>query len=125
MRRWDEFFGGPNVPSDDRLHVTLNSRGVILLNPKAFDVLGKPAAAVLLYDKRNSTIGLRAAPAETQHAFPLRQKAKFRHWLIHANPFCRHHRIKVERTMAFPEAETDAEGILLLDLHTAIEVGRT
>lgn len=124
LRRWDEFFGGPNVPSDGRMHVTLNAKGIILLNPKAFEKLGRPTSAILLYDKRNETIGLRPTSEETRHAFPVTPKSKLRHWLIHANPFCRHHKIKVERTIAFPDADIDTDGTLLLDLHTAIEIGR-
>ncbi|MEP7074483.1 MAG: hypothetical protein ABI878_01630 [Acidobacteriota bacterium] len=124
LRRWDEFFGGPNVPSEGRVHVTLNANGVILLNPKAFEKLGSPETAVLLYDRRNETIGLRQASADTLHAFPVKPKLKFRHWLIHARPFCRHHKLRVERTIAFPDANTDTDGTLLLDLHTSIEIGR-
>jgi hypothetical protein len=125
MRHWDEFFGGPTQTTSERVHLTINSRGNILLNAKAFEKMGEPEAAVLLFDRRNSVIGLRAAPAGTAHAFPLVKKANMRHRTIHAITFCRHHKIRVDRTTSFPHAEFDADGrTLLLDFQTAIEIGR-
>jgi hypothetical protein len=124
IRHWDEFYGGPNVHSDDKLHISLSNKGNILLNNRAFETLGSPEAAVLLYDRRNSTIGVRPAPAGTAHAFPLCRKSNVKHRLIRAMPFCRHHQLIVKRTVAFPEAEIDDDGTMLLDLHTAMEIGR-
>ncbi len=121
MRTWDEFFGGPNLAGDKRLYVSLNRKGVLLLNKRAFEKIGAPKAAILLYDRRNSTIGLRAATPDTKHAFPFKRKP----FEIRAMPFCRHHKLKVPRTISFPNPEIDPDGTLLLDLHTAIEVGRS
>lgn len=121
MRTWDEFYGGPNLSSDKRLHVSLNRKGVLLLNRKAYEKIGAPKAAVLLFDRRNSTIGVRPAPPDTQHAFPFKLKP----CEIRAMPFCRHHKIKIPRTISFPNPEVDPDGTLLLNLHSAIEVGRS
>lgn len=112
------------MPSDKRMHVTLSKTGNLLLNAKAYEKLGEPQAAILLYDKRNSVIGLRPAGGDVAHAFPVTKKANVKHRLIRAVPFCRHNKIKVERTVAFPDAQIDGDGTLLLDLHTAIEIGR-
>lgn len=122
VRQWTEFKAGPKKPTRDRLHVTLNARGVILLNLKAFEALGEPEAAVLLYDERSSVIGLQRATARIENAFPLAQKGKNAHRLIYATAFCRHFGIKVGATVVFPTADIDHDGILQLDLQTTTEV---
>ncbi len=124
MRNWDEFTGGPNRPSEERVHVTLSKTGNLLLNKKAYEVLGSPEAAVLLYDRRYSMIGVRPATLESEHAFPLCQKSNAKHRLIRAMPFCRHHKLIVKRTISFPDAVIEEDGAMALDLHTAVEVGR-
>lgn len=124
MRYWDEFFGGPNLPSDKRMHITMSKLGNILLNARTYENLGQPEAAILLYDKRNSVIGVRPASVDVGHAFHFKRRPKLKHRVIQAIPFCRHHNIKVNRTIAFPEATIDPDGTLLLDMHTAIEIGR-
>ena len=45
--RWMEFQGGPMRGDRDKARVTLNSRGVMLLNKTAFEALGEPAAVKL------------------------------------------------------------------------------
>ena len=52
IEEWEEFEGGPKLPVEERLHVTLNFKGVIFFNRLAFEALGKPESAVLLFEKR-------------------------------------------------------------------------
>ena len=44
IERWTEFQGGPARARGDGPRVTLNGRGVMLLNRHAYGALGMPAA---------------------------------------------------------------------------------
>lgn len=122
MQEWTEYDAGPRSPSRDRLHVTLNPRGVILLNGRAYETMGCPEAAVLLYDERRSMIGLRPDRIGVRNAFPLSQKGKNAHRLIYASAFCRRFGIKVDKTVVFPTAGLNHDGIMVLDMHSTTEV---
>ena len=123
-RQWEEFPVGPgtgNASSD--LRVTLNRKGEIMIGAKAFNMLGEPENAVLLFDRRNETIGVAPVDGDATNAYPLIAKKDARHRLLRANLFCRHHKIFVPRTAAFGKVEIDADGILVLDLRTLVGVG--
>ncbi|MEP7077120.1 MAG: hypothetical protein ABI878_15045 [Acidobacteriota bacterium] len=125
IRQWKEFEGGANHPAKrERLHATLNKKGIILFNEKVFEAMGRPEAAVLLFDERQQTIGVRPAHAGERNIFPVRQKPGVSYRTICARPFCRHFGLNVPQTVAFPAAGFDREGILVLDLHSAIDVKR-
>lgn len=124
IRQWEEFPVGPGGDGE-HLHVTLGKKGEIMIGAKAFEKFGKPEAAVLLFDRVNSVIGL--MPAHTrraENAYPLIVKTNGRHRVVRANRFCRHYGIKVERTIAFNKPEIDGEGILVLDLKATAGLGR-
>lgn len=122
VREWKVFKGEPTAPIRDRLRVTLNPRGAILINRKAFEVMGRPEAAVLMYDERQQTIGLQPARVGEQYAFPLKRKDKVTHRTIYAWPFCKFFKLKPQKTVVFTNPELDHDGVLMLDLHSTIEV---
>ncbi|MEJ7622728.1 MAG: hypothetical protein WKF34_01925 [Pyrinomonadaceae bacterium] len=117
IREWEEFHGGPSEPARERLHVTINPRCIILLNKKVSEALGDPASAMLLYDRRNQTIGIRAAGPGDIKPFPVKQHPKGSHRGIYAKPFCRHHKIIPTEHIRFQNPELDQDGVLTLDLH--------
>jgi len=121
---WEEFSAGPTKPREERMHVTLSRRNVILLNGNVHERLGCPEAVLLLFDKVNSIIGIDPAPASRPNAFPVRTKGRGRHRLIWASPFCKHFGIKVDRVTAFINAEIDENGVLRLDLRSTTEITR-
>lgn len=90
----------------------------------AFEKLGKPDAAVLLFDKVNSKIGLLPTNRHASNGYPFKIKANVRYRMVCANRFCRHHGIKVDRAIAFCNAEIDGDGILVLDLRSTRGVGK-
>lgn len=116
-RQWEKFTGGPTIRSRDRLHVTLNHKGVIMMNRKTFEGLGKPKAAVLFMEKESGLIGVSPAHEKLREAFPLKEKA-IGYWHINAIPFCREYGIKMRGTEVFSNAEIDDRGMLVLDLRT-------
>ena len=123
VSQWEEFPVGPNGTGEE-LHVTLSRKGEILVGAKAFEKLGKPDAAVLLFDKVNSLIGVLPANLLAKNGYPLNEKTNGRHRVVRAYRFCRHYGIRVERTVAFDTAEIDDEGILVLDLKATSGVGK-
>jgi hypothetical protein len=123
VEQWEEFHAGPKDVGSD-LHVTLNRNGVILIGARAFEQMGKPDAAVLLFDKLNSKIGLMPSHNRVENAYPLQSKGKGRHRVLRANKLCRHYGIKTDRTIEFSNAMINDEGILVLDLKTTSVIGK-
>lgn len=116
-RVWEKFTGGPVVRSRERLHITLNSKGVFTFNRKVFEALGSPKAAVLYFEKETSVIGISAAHPKLREAFPVKCKEGL-NWIINAIPFCRHFGILLDKTEAFVDPDIDNQEILQLDLRT-------
>ena len=125
--RWETFEGRPNQSYAGGLRVTLSPKKVLLINEAVYNALGRPAAVELRYDPETRTIGL--APKDIRHrnAFPIKGKTndkKYRYNFIHAAPFCKHYEINPRRTILFTNIDMDNEGTLLLELNTAVAIGR-
>ena len=123
LRQWEEFKVGPGS-AEDELRITLSRKGEIMIGAKAFEKLGKPEMAVLLFDQVNSVIGLMPSNRHAANAYPLKAKAGAKHRVVRANKFCRHHGIKVDRTVAFSKPEIDEDGVLVLELRNLVGVGK-
>lgn len=124
IKHWNEFQGSPNRMDKDQARVTLNSRGAFLLNRKAFEAMEAPAAVMLLFDENSKVIGLKPADIRLKNAFPVIQRDKHHNRRIQASPFCKHFKIKVERTVLFNEVDIDNEGIMKLELTKTTSIGR-
>jgi hypothetical protein len=114
-RDWEEYKIGP-AENRKRLHVTLSAKGEILIGAKTFDRIGRPDAAVLLFDKAGGSIGVRPAHPRQPNAYLLEPKSKGRHRVIRASAFCRNYGIRVQRTTVFNHPEFE-NGVLVLDLN--------
>ena len=123
VKQWEEFPIGPNNAGDE-LHVTLSKKGEIVIGVTAFEKLGKPEMAVLLFDRINALVGVQPTNRHAPNGYPLKSKSGCKHRTIRANRFCRHHNIKVERTISFNNAQIDEEGILILNLSQTSGIGR-
>ena len=115
-RVWEKFTGGPVERSRDRLHITLDKKGVFLFNRKVFEALGSPQAVVFYFEKDTNVIGISSAHPKLREAFPVKVKADGSNWIVNAIPFCRHFGIKPDGTEAFVDPDVDAQEILQLDL---------
>ena len=122
MMRWERFTAGPATPKNERLYVSINSSGLMLINRKMYEEFGAPDAAVLLFDRKNSVIGLCPAHRELKDAFPIKQKDGY--WFIQAAVFCKHYGIRVEKTEQFVSPIVDGEGILRLDLTNSVSAAQ-
>ncbi|MEJ7848857.1 MAG: hypothetical protein WKF92_12295 [Pyrinomonadaceae bacterium] len=121
-RRWNEFQGVPNKFRNDKPHVTVNKKGVILLNSIAHEAFGAPDLVTLVFDKTNGVIGLKPAELGTPNAFPVKGKGGW-NLVIHGMPFLRHNEIETDKTLTFNNVAAD-EGILVLDLATVTSVSK-
>ena len=124
LDQWEQFEGGPNERPDEKLYVSINSKGQILLNKKAVESLDTPAAVILFFSKPSSKIGVRAARSIDRGAFPLKPRPKSHSRMIHASPFCRNYGIRVNGTVSFVGIEMNNDGLLILDLNKTIRVSR-
>lgn len=120
-RQFEKFMDGPFIPSRGRMHITLNDKGVFQMNRKVFEALGKPAAAVLFFEKSTGVIGISSAHERLREAFPVNKKQNM-YWTINAIPFCRHFGIRIDGTEAFNDPELDDKGIMHLDLRSTRRV---
>ena len=113
------FLAGPTQPSQKRLHVSINHKGIIYLNNNIFRELGRPPAVELRFDPQHERIAVMPCNPRLNQAFPVKNFAS--QHLIHASPFCRHFGIKLDSTEKFIDPEING-GILYLDLKATVRV---
>ena len=95
-KEYEKFTGGPNVPNNERIHVTINKMGVIYLNRNCHQMLGQPAAVHLFFNRIKDRIAIKKVQPLLADAFPLKEKPGY--YLIHASPFCRNYGIRLDTT---------------------------
>ncbi|MDM7923967.1 MAG: hypothetical protein QUS14_16860 [Pyrinomonadaceae bacterium] len=122
-QHWDIFRGGQTVPSSDRLGVSINNKNTLTLNKYTYTFLGRPAKVLVMFDKRDSVIGLSPTHADDPDGFDVKPKGGGLNFIIHITPFCRHHGIFIESTERFAKPGLTREGFLTLDLKETINVG--
>lgn len=126
-KKWQQYEGRPNRLTKNAPGVTLNHKGVFLLNAKAFAALDEPAAVALVYDEVERTIGIASTDPQKLNAFPVVKKTNLRNSsfrIVNGSPFCKHFGIKVATTIRFNNVEIDNEGVMLLPLKYAVQTGR-
>ncbi|MEQ1643119.1 MAG: hypothetical protein ABL959_06720 [Pyrinomonadaceae bacterium] len=120
-REWEKFTGGPFVPHSERLYVTLSGKGKLLLNRKAYSVIGNPKRVLLYFNRKTDSIGIRPAHERLAEAFPARVTGGS--VVFYVGSFLRHFGIKLQSTEKFVAPDLDANGLLRLDLSNTITVG--
>jgi hypothetical protein len=122
---WERFGSKCHEPTRSYLRVSLNKRGIILLNTFAVDKLGNPQAVIMHYDRTNSRIGLEPAEPSVQESFLVTRRRGRAYGKICANAFCKYFRIKTHGTMIFEDAYIDDNNkMLILDLAGVRELRR-
>lgn len=116
FRKWEEFPVGPSGAVSG-LHVSLNRKGEILIGARTFRKFGEPEQVLLMFDRRNKSIGIVPTTPKATNCYPLMSKYNGAHRVIRANLFCRHYGINTDRTIVFNTAEIDEEGVLVLNLN--------
>lgn len=119
------FEEGQRGRTRDRVHVTLGKDYHIYFSGKAVEALGRPDGVALLFDRRRKIIGVMPSALNREHAFELRKKRNMGAGrVISAKNFCEHYEIVPTETVAFPQAEVNRDGVLVLDLQKASSVKR-
>ena len=118
---WKECPRGDIEPQyADQFSVTMNKKGNIVMSRRTCQNMGSPKAFVLLFDTVNSRIGLKPAALATRNAYPVRTaNRKSGSKLIRGHRLTKEFRITIPETLRFYDADTDQDGILILDLRTA------
>ncbi|MBK9214481.1 MAG: hypothetical protein IPM59_02610 [Chloracidobacterium sp.] len=120
-RDFERFNGGPNEPIANRVHVTISPAKLILLNRRAYQLMGTPEAVNLYYSRVRDTIAIEPTSPRFNQAFPVAATgASFR---INAAPFCRNFNIKIDATLKFPRPDLKGH-TMLLNLSETISVSR-
>lgn len=125
-RRWEECPRDPDLnPRWQSLYVTIKPSGELFLSRATHEATGAPRGYTLLYDADRHVIGLKPGNPETNRmAYPARERGRHGGRRIWAHRLLTEFGIRIDRTMRFPRAQKDKNGILILDLHDAVEMGR-
>ena len=124
MKNWKEFKGKPNRMRLDEPRVTLNKKGIFLLNKAAFEALGEPSVVKLFFDQRSNAVGIAKTEPIYENAFPVKPKDKYSNRVICASPACRDFGVRVDRTIAFNGIEIGHDGIMSLEFDKSTVIGR-
>ena len=81
--------------------------------------LGEPQAMLILFDRVNNRIGLRAANPGLRNAYPIAKYGRHGGRLVRAYRLLAEHAIDLPETVEFPDARIDEDAVLILDLRTA------
>ena len=115
---WCEIQKGDTDAWSAGVRVSMSRRGHIVMNRKAHRRLGGPKAVLLLYDRINHRIGVRAANPGHRNAFKLGPKPHGAR-VVRAYRLLAEQAIDLPDTVEFPDARIDDDEILILDLRSA------
>jgi hypothetical protein len=90
------------------------------MNRRAFDRLGSPKAFLILYDPANHTVGLKPSTPLTRNSYPVGVSGRHGGRRINAYRLLTEHKIHIDQTLEFHDAEIDEDGILVLNMRTAV-----
>ena len=122
-RDFEKFQGGATPPKSERVHVSINEHGRIILNERIYEAIGKPEAVYLHFSRTRDVIALEPTRLRMPAAFPVfRNRAAYR---INAAPFCRHFGIRIEGTERFTAPSHSSDGrALMLSLRDTVRITR-
>ncbi|MBA2335826.1 MAG: hypothetical protein M3449_11135 [Acidobacteriota bacterium] len=120
-KKWEKFKGGPLAKRGQEVRVTLNRKGLIYMNAKMYQCLGRPKAVALYYSREDDAIAVEPAYPRFVENFQVVKKQMG--WAVHASTFCRHHKIRIPNTERFIRPDLTNEGQLILNLRETVTVG--
>jgi len=117
---WKEVPRGDGVvPHFAGVYVTMNPKGVIAMSRVTYDRMGAPKAFQVLFDTVNNRIGLKPAALTARNAYPVRVHSARGGKRLNVHRLTQEFTISLPQTVRFYDADTDEDGILILDLRTA------
>ena len=120
-RQWEKFRGGPAAVSKSAVRVTINRKGMIYLNAKAYAALGSPQAVALYYNREVDAIAVEPANPRLIESFPVVSRNNGK--AINSGSFCRQFGIFIKETQRFIRPDMTNEGQLILLLRETVTIG--
>ena len=118
--KWEEFKETAARRFPERLYATLSPGGEFVVNLSTYLKMKEPEAVVLLYDSDAKTIGIRPSRLEVPNAIAVKVRHLRYSRVIRARKFLQRHRIHLQYTVQFPNAQIDDDGILILNLREMV-----
>ena len=117
---WIEIRRGDVMPQYAGIHVTMNTKGEIVMSRVTYNMLGAPKAFLLLFDKVNNRIALKPTIPAIRNAYPVMTRGRrMQSRCVNAYRLLVEFGIEVPETLEFKDPEIDQDGQLILDLRTA------
>ena len=124
ISHFKKFEGSPNGKNKETPRITLSPRRFFALNAWAHRCIGYPDAVELYFDDHERVIGMMPCDPLKRNAFRIRKEKGKEYHVIYAGAFCQHFSISTKRTVLFDEPDLTNDGMLVLDMKKAINVGR-
>jgi hypothetical protein len=102
-----------------KIYVTLNRKGDIVMNEMTWNKTGAPVAYLVMFNSTNNLIMLKPTALAIKNAYPAGKKGRWKARVIRVARLLTDHNIKLPDTIEFRDAEIDRDGQLILDLRTA------
>ena len=118
-RNWAQIPRGDKRAQWAGIYVTMNSKGMIVINRSAHERMDKPAAFHVLYDSANNVIGLKPTGVNMRNAYPAYSSGRHGGRRVNAYRLLTERGLVIKDTLEFPDADIDEDGILVLNLRTA------
>ena len=110
-----EVFDKRGAVASKHPYVTIQRRGPFGINLAAYELMGKPEAVELLYDREQELIGLRPVPPDRPRAFPVRAQGKNSvTFMVAGQAFAKHY--ELDTSVARRYAVRMEGDVLVLDL---------
>ncbi len=111
-----EVFEKYHSRSVKELYVTIQKRGTISLNRAAFQAMGNPKFAELLFNRTKRLIGIRPTNSPTGRTAPIRKQGQSESYLIAGLTFTKEY--DIDSSVARRYVATMQENMLVVDLNS-------
>lgn len=90
-----EVFHRPAPPGHGEPLITIQARGNLGLNAAAFEALGEPKGALLMFSRARNAFALKAADLEMPEAYPVQQQGGARSWTVSSRAFFKEYGVPI------------------------------
>jgi hypothetical protein len=103
-----------------KLFASIKPNGVLRICRKTHELLGSPAAVLLLYNPDEKTIGIHPCEPDAKDAFPLHAYGRHAGREVRAHPLLARHHLSLPYTVRFTSPAIDEDKVLNLDLRKTV-----
>jgi hypothetical protein len=109
-----EIFRRGAAPIGKQPYVTLNKRGVFLINKAAYQAIGQPQAVIMMFDPSEKIVGMQPVEAGTADAYAVHTTTRDRSFLVSGKAFCNYYELPLGTSIRYPASVND--GILCINI---------